>query len=84
MMQSFVLMAVVTCLWALYGYSIAFAGRGTPFFGNLGYALLRGVGAAPNPDYYTTKTQQTLMLLQLIFLRSTAPGGEDAAPLLNE
>src|SRR4029079_1594758 len=46
MMQSFVLMAVVTVLWALYGYSIAFA-EGTPFFGNLSHALLRGVGALP-------------------------------------
>ena len=47
MMQSFVLMAVITVLWALYGYSIAFA-EGTPFFGNFSYALLRGVGALPN------------------------------------
>src|ERR1041384_8168591 len=41
MMQSFILMAVVTVLWALYGYSISFA-EGTPFFGNLSYWLLRG------------------------------------------
>ena len=33
MAQSFVLMATVTVLWALYGYSIAFS-EGTPFFGN--------------------------------------------------
>src|SRR5438128_858034 len=46
MMQSFILMAVVTLLWAIYRYSIAFA-EGTPFFGNLSYLLLRGVGAAP-------------------------------------
>ena len=44
MMQSFILMAVVTVLWALVGYSIAF-GEGTPFFGGFGYALLHGVGA---------------------------------------
>ena len=43
MMQSFVLMAVVTVLWALYGYSIAFA-EGTQFFGNLSYALLPAWG----------------------------------------
>jgi Amt family ammonium transporter len=66
MMQSFVLMAVVTVLWALYGYSIAFA-EGTPFFGNLSYALLRGVGAAPNADYAATIPQQTFMLFQLMF-----------------
>ena len=32
MMQSFILMAVVTVLWALFGYSLAFA-EGTPFVG---------------------------------------------------
>ena len=66
MMQSFVLMAVVTLLWALYGYSIAFA-EGTPFFGGLGYALLGGVGAEPNADYAATIPQQTFMLFQLMF-----------------
>ena len=66
MMQSFVLMAVVTVLWALYGYSISFA-EGTPFFGNLSYGLLRGVGAQPNADYAATIPQQTFMLFQLMF-----------------
>src|SRR5438270_2314088 len=32
MMQSFVLMAVVTVLWAVVGYSLAFA-EGTPYIG---------------------------------------------------
>src|SRR5690242_1543161 len=50
MMQSFILMAVVTVLWAIIGYSLAFA-EGTPFVGSLKYAFLQGVGAEPNPDY---------------------------------
>src|SRR5690242_5895498 len=50
MMQSFILMAVVTVLWAVVGYSMAFA-EGTPFVGSLKYAFLQGVGAEPNPDY---------------------------------
>src|SRR5918994_5965328 len=66
MMQSFILMAVVTVIWALYGYSIAFS-EGTPFFGGLGYALLAGVGAEPNADYAATIPQQTFMLFQLMF-----------------
>ena len=66
MMQSFVLMAVITVLWALYGYSLAFA-EGTPFVGNFSYALLRGVGASPNADYAATIPQQTFMLFQLMF-----------------
>jgi ammonium transporter, Amt family len=66
MMQSFALMAVITVLWALYGYSVAFA-EGTPFFGGLSYVLLRGVGGVPNADYAATIPQQTFMLFQLMF-----------------
>jgi ammonium transporter, Amt family len=66
MMQSFALMAVVTVLWAVYGYSLAFA-EGTPFFGNLSYLFLKGVGAEPNADYAATIPQQTFMIYQLMF-----------------
>ncbi len=66
MMQSFRLMAVVTVLWALFGYSLVFHG-GTRFIGNLGYLFLHGVGAAPNPDYAATIPQQTFMVYQLMF-----------------
>src|SRR3974390_1412148 len=50
MMHSFVLMAVITVLWAVVGYSLAFGGS-SPYLGNFQFALLDGVGAAPNPDY---------------------------------
>jgi Amt family ammonium transporter len=66
MMQSFILMAVVTVIWALVGYSLAF-GEGTPFIGDLRYAFLNGVGSAPNPDYAGTIPQQTFMVYQLMF-----------------
>ena len=66
MMQSFILMAVVTVIWALYGYSLAFA-EGNSFFGSLNYVFLRGVGAAPNADYAATIPQQTFMVFQLMF-----------------
>ncbi len=66
MMQSFIMMALVTVLWALVGYSLAF-GEGTPFLGDLRYMLLNGVGAAPNPDYAGTIPQQTFMVYQLMF-----------------
>ncbi len=66
MMQSFSLMAVVTVLWAVVGYSLAFA-EGTPFLGGLRYAFLAGVGNAPNPDYAATIPQQTFMIFQLMF-----------------
>ena len=66
MMQSFILMAVVTVLWALVGYSLAF-GEGLPFIGGLRYALLHGVGSAPNTGYAPTIPHQTFMIYQLMF-----------------
>src|SRR5215467_4113461 len=66
MMQSFILMAVVTVLWALVGYSMAFA-EGTPFVGGLRYLFLNGVGVDPNTDYAPTIPQQTFMVYQLMF-----------------
>ena len=66
MMHSFILMAVITVLWAVVGYSLAF-GEGTPVIGGLGYAFLNGVGAAPNPDYAATIPHQTFMIYQLMF-----------------
>src|SRR5579884_1261542 len=66
MMHSFVLMAVVTVLWAVVGYSLVFA-EGNVFVGGLHYAFLNHVGAAPNPDYAATIPQQTFMIYQLMF-----------------
>jgi Amt family ammonium transporter len=66
MMQSFILMAVVTVIWAVVGYSLAFGGSG-PFIGDLHFAFLSNVGAAPNPDYAATIPQQTFMVYQLMF-----------------
>ncbi|MGH9608366.1 MAG: ammonium transporter [Bryobacteraceae bacterium] len=66
MMHSFALMAVVTVLWAIYGYSLAFA-PGTPFYGDLRYLFLSGVGTSPNPSYGATVPQQTYMIFQLMF-----------------
>src|SRR6185437_15422012 len=66
MMHSFVLMAVVTVLWAFYGYSFAF-GEGNPFIGGFQYLMLNGVGTAPNPDYGPTVPHETYMIYQLMF-----------------
>ncbi len=66
MMQSFILMAVVTVIWAVAGYSLAFGGSG-PFVGDFHFAFLNNVGAAPNPDYAATIPQQTFMIYQLMF-----------------
>jgi Amt family ammonium transporter len=66
MMQSFILMALITLLWALFGYSLAFH-EGNRIIGDFGYLFLRGVGAAPDADYAATIPQQTFMVYQLMF-----------------
>jgi Amt family ammonium transporter len=66
MMHSFALMAVVSIVWAIVGYSLAF-GEGNAFIGDLRYLFLNGVGAAPNADYAATIPQQTFMIYQLMF-----------------
>jgi Amt family ammonium transporter len=67
MMHSLVLMGVVSVLWVLFGYSMAF-GEGNAFCGNpLQHFLLRGVGAAPNPDYGATVPEESFMLFQMMF-----------------
>src|SRR5271155_3780447 len=66
MMQSFAMMALVTVLWAIIGYSLCF-GSGTSFIGGVEHAFLHGVGAAPDADYAATIPQQTFMIYQLMF-----------------
>src|SRR5579871_6314893 len=66
MMHSFILMAVVTVLWATVGYSMAF-GEWNPLVGGGQYLLLHNVGAAPNADYAPTIPQSTFMVYQLMF-----------------
>jgi len=66
MMQSFALMALITVMWALVGYSLCFGGNG-PVIGGFEHAFLRGVGAEPNPDYAGTIPQATFMVYQLMF-----------------
>ena len=67
MMHSFILMAVVTVLWAVVGYSLAFGEWNAVHRRLRSIAFLNGVGAAPNADYAATIPQQTFMIYQLMF-----------------
>jgi Amt family ammonium transporter len=65
MMQCFVLMAVVTVLWAVVGYSLAFS-EGNAFVGGLRFAFMQNVG--PNPcEYAGAVPHSTWMVFQLMF-----------------
>ena len=66
MMQSFAMMAVVTVLWAIVGYSLAF-GSGHSFIGGFQNVFLHRVGLQPDPDYAATIPAQTYMVFQLMF-----------------
>jgi ammonium transporter, Amt family len=66
MMQSFALMAVITVLWGLFSFSLAF-GSGNSFIGGFHHLFLRGVGPAPDADYAGTIPLQTFMIYQLMF-----------------
>ncbi len=66
MMQTFAMMAVITVLWALVSYSLAF-GSGNAFIGGLGNLFLKGVGRDPNTFYAATIPLQTYMVYQLMF-----------------
>ena len=66
MMHSFIMMALVTVIWALFGYSLAF-GEGSPYLGGLQYLFLNGVGTDPNAAYAGTIPHLTFMVYQLMF-----------------
>jgi ammonium transporter, Amt family len=66
MMQSFAMMAIVTVIWGIVGFSLAF-GPGNSFIGNFQHLFLHGVGAAPDPEYAPTIPLQTFMIYQLMF-----------------
>ncbi len=67
MMHSLILMALISAVWMVYGYSMAFAG-GNAFVGNpLTYLFLKGVGLTPNVVYAPTIPHETFMLFQMMF-----------------
>jgi ammonium transporter, Amt family len=65
MMHCFILMALVSVLWAIVGYSLAFD-VGNPFIGGFRFAFLREVGSAPC-EYANTIPHSTWMIYQLMF-----------------
>jgi len=65
-MQSFVCLGVITIIWVLYGYSLAFGPDVVHFVGNLDFAGLRNVGINPGP-YSDTIPDLLFCAFQLMF-----------------
>src|SRR2546426_411670 len=67
LMQSFVVLALISIQWVLWGYSLAFGPDKGGIIGGLDWLGLRGVGLQPNPDYAATVPHQAYMVFQLMF-----------------
>jgi Amt family ammonium transporter len=67
LMQCFIIVCVISLQWVLFGYSLAFGPDFHGLIGNLDWAGLSGVGAAPNPDYAKTIPHSVFMIFQAMF-----------------
>ncbi len=65
-MQSFVCLGVITVIWVLYEYSLAFGPDIGHFVGNLDFAGLKNVGLTPGP-YSDTIPDLLFCAFQLMF-----------------
>lgn len=66
-MQSFVMMALISVQWVLFGYTLSFGPDHGHVIGGLSWLGLAGVGAAPNADYAPTIPHQCFMIYQAMF-----------------
>ncbi len=64
-MQSFVALGVVSVIWFLYGYSLAFGGDIGNIIGNLDFIMLKNVSLAPTEG--STIPHQLFFIFQMMF-----------------
>ncbi|MDP4127367.1 MAG: ammonium transporter [Bacillota bacterium] len=67
MMQSYIALGLVTVVWVLFGYSLAFGPDHGHLLGGFNWLGLKGVGLEPNPDYAPTIPHLLFFLFQLMF-----------------
>ncbi|HTK93062.1 MAG TPA: ammonium transporter [Verrucomicrobiae bacterium] len=67
LMHSFIILALISVQWVLWGYSLAFGPDKGGIIGGLEWVGLRGVGQTPNADYAATIPHQVFMLFQMMF-----------------
>ena len=66
-MHSFVTIALISIVWVLWGYTLAFGPDKGHFIGSLAWFGLKDVGADPNGDYAATIPHLVYMAFQLMF-----------------
>lgn len=69
--QSAAILCLVTLIWILWGYSLAFGPDIAGLIGGLGWFALAGVGMEPSPDYASTIPHLVFMAFQLMFAAIT-------------
>jgi Amt family ammonium transporter len=67
LMQSFIILALISLQWVLWGYSLTFGPDKGGVIGGLEWVGLSGVGPTPNPDYAATIPHTAFMLFQMMF-----------------
>lgn len=71
-MHSFIVLCLVSVIWVLFGYSLAFGPDRGGVIGSLDWAGLSGVGAQPHPLYGATIPHGVFMLFQMMLAALTA------------
>jgi ammonium transporter, Amt family len=66
-MQSFIILGVITLQWVLWGYSLSFGPDYGGIIGGLDWFALKGVGMDPSPDYGPTIPHLAFMIFQCMF-----------------
>lgn len=66
-MQSFIILCLISVQWVLWGYSLAFGPDKGHVIGGLEWLGLNGVGLDPNGDYAATIPHQAFMAFQMMF-----------------
>jgi Amt family ammonium transporter len=67
LMQSFIIMALISIQWVLWGYTLAFGPDRGGIIGGLDWIGLRGVGGEPFDAYSKTIPHSVFMLFQMMF-----------------
>lgn len=66
-MQSFIILGIITLEWVLWGYSMSFGPDHGGIIGGLDWFALNTVGMDPSPDYGTTVPHIAFMIFQCMF-----------------
>lgn len=66
-MHSFVILALISVQWVLWGYTLSFGPSQGGFIGGLNWLGLNGVGMEPNADYAATIPHLAFMAYQMMF-----------------